>query len=102
MTVRPNIPTVPQLFDLHERDNLAVGPGNVEMVAAFMAKVRAPRHVAAFNAAGRASRARQRIAYPPPPNGAYYPCEFQPPQKASERRMRNHVLEDNKRFPRGE
>ena len=38
--------------------------------------------------------------------GAYYPWEFQPLQKASERYMRNHmdlnVLEERKRFPRGE
>ena len=37
---------------------------------------------------------------------AYYPWEFQPLQKASERYMRNHmdlnVLEEQKRFPRGE
>ena len=39
-------------------------------------------------------------------NGAYFPWDFQPLQKASERYMRNHmdlnVLEDSKRFPRGE
>ena len=39
-------------------------------------------------------------------NGHYYPWDYQPLQKASERYMRNHmdlnVLEDSKRFPRGE
>ena len=38
--------------------------------------------------------------------GGYYPWDFQPLQKASERYMRNHmdlnVLEENQRFPRGE
>ena len=39
-------------------------------------------------------------------NGAYFPWDYQPLQKASERYMRNHmdlnVLEENKRYPRGE
>ena len=38
--------------------------------------------------------------------GGYYPWDFQPLQKASERFMRNHmdlnVLEEAQRFPRGE
>jgi hypothetical protein len=46
------------------------------------------------------------VVYPALRNGAYYPWEFQPLQKASERYMRNHmdlnVLEEQKRFPRGE
>jgi choline-sulfatase len=37
-------------------------------------------------------------------NGAYYPWDFQPLQKASERYMRNHmdlnVLEAHARYPR--
>jgi choline-sulfatase len=39
-------------------------------------------------------------------NGSYYPWDYQPLQKASERYMRNHmdlnVVEENARFPRGE
>ena len=39
-------------------------------------------------------------------NGAYFPWDYQPLQKASERYMRNHmdlnVLEESKRYPRGE
>jgi choline-sulfatase len=54
----------------------------------------------------RASQARRLIVYQALRNGAYYPWDFQPLQKASERYMRNHmdlnVLETNQRFPRGE
>ncbi len=39
-------------------------------------------------------------------NGAYFPWDYQPLQKASERYMRNHmdlnILEESQRFPRGE
>ena len=46
------------------------------------------------------------IVYPALRNGTYYPWDHQPLQKASERYMRNHmdlnVLEESKRFPRGE
>jgi choline-sulfatase len=62
--------------------------------------------MAAFDAAVRESQARRRVVYPALRNGAYYPWDFQPLQKASERYMRNHmdlnVLEESKRFPRGE
>ena len=38
--------------------------------------------------------------------GGYYPWDWQPLQKASDRYMRNHmdlnVLEETKRYPRGE
>ena len=59
-----------------------------------------------FDAAVRESQARRWVVYPALRNGAYYPWEFQPLQKASERYMRNHMdlnaLEESKRFPRGE
>ena len=63
----------------------------------------------AFEAAGldasvRESQARRHITYAALRNGAYYPWDYQPLQRASERYMRNHmdlnVLEDEKRFPR--
>jgi choline-sulfatase len=100
----------PQLFDLeadpHELTNLATDPANKALVETFMAKVRAHWDMAAFDAAVRASQARRWIVYPALRNGAYYPWEYQPLQKASERYMRNHmnldVLEESKRFPRGE
>ena len=100
----------PQLFDLEsdpqELSNLAVDPTRAGLVASFMAKVRARWDMAAFDAAVRESQARRWVIYPALRNGAYYPWDFQPLQKASERYMRNHmdlnVLEESKRFPRGE
>ncbi|MGF7007449.1 choline-sulfatase [Aminobacter sp. BE322] len=100
----------PQLFDLEsdpqEFHNLAADPANADLVARFMAKVRARWDMAAFDAAVRESQARRWVIYPALRNGAYYPWDFQPLQKASERYMRNHmdlnVLEESKRFPRGE
>jgi choline-sulfatase len=100
----------PQLFDLGadplERQNLAADPAHAELVAAFMQKVRTRWDMAAFDAAVRESQARRWVVYPALRNGSYYPWDFQPLQKASERYMRNHmdlnVLEEQKRFPRGE
>ncbi|MBC2885173.1 choline-sulfatase [Ochrobactrum sp. CM-21-5] len=57
-----------------------------------------------YDADVRASQARRHIVYPALRNGAYYPWDHQPLQKASERYMRNHMdlnmLEENQRFPR--
>ncbi|RWM25556.1 choline-sulfatase [Mesorhizobium sp.] len=100
----------PQLFDLEadplERDNLADDATNAALVAAFMDKVRARWDMAGFDAAVRESQARRWVVYPALRNGAYYPWDFQPLQKASERYMRNHMnldnLEESKRYPRGE
>jgi choline-sulfatase len=100
----------PQLFDLGsdplELTNLAAYPAYGGLVAEFMAEVRARWDMAAFDAAVRESQARRWVVYPALRNGAYYPWEFQPLQKASERYMRNHmdlnILEESKRFPRGE
>ncbi len=100
----------PQLFDIEadplERDNLAADPAHAALVADFTARVRARWDMAAFDAEVRESQARRWVVYPALRNGAYYPWEFQPLQKASERYMRNHmdlnVLEESKRYPRGE
>lgn len=100
----------PQLFDLGsdplELTNLAADPAHGALVAEFMAKVRARWDMAAFDAAVRESQARRWVVYEALRNGAYYPWDHQPLQKASERYMRNHmdlnVLEENARFPRGE
>ncbi|ODN71907.1 choline-sulfatase [Methylobrevis pamukkalensis] len=100
----------PMLFDLAadplERDNLA-GRAEVADVEARLAEAVAARwDLAAFDAAVRESQARRHVVYAALRNGAYYPWDFQPLQKASERYMRNHmdlnVLEESQRFPRGE
>ncbi|MFZ1772439.1 MAG: choline-sulfatase [Rhizobiaceae bacterium] len=100
----------PQLFDLaadpHELNNLAFDPAHAERVADFMAQVRAKWDMARFDADVRESQARRWVIYPALRNGAYFPWDYQPLRQASERYMRNHmdlnVLEENKRFPRGE
>ena len=100
----------PLLYDLEndpqERENLAALPEHAALVASFMEKVRARWDMAAFDAAVRESQARRWVVYPALRNGAYFPWDFQPLQKASERYMRNHMnldtLEGSKRFPRGE
>jgi choline-sulfatase len=100
----------PLLFDLEadplERDNLAEDPRHAALVAGFVAKVRARWDMARFDAEVRESQARRWIVYPALRNGVYFPWDFQPLQKASERYMRNHmdlnVLEESKRYPRGE
>ncbi|MEJ1118407.1 choline-sulfatase [Phyllobacterium sp. CCNWLW109] len=100
----------PQLFDLesdpHELTNLADDPAFAATVAKFMADVRERWNLKAFDAAVRESQARRWVVYEALRNGSYYPWDYQPLQKASERYMRNHmdlnVLEENARYPRGE
>ncbi|QND52317.1 choline-sulfatase [Phyllobacterium sp. 628] len=100
----------PQLFDLesdpHERVNLAADPAHGELLARFTVAARARWDLAAYDAAVRESQARRWVVYEALRNGSYYPWDYQPLQKASERYMRNHmdlnVLEENARFPRGE
>ncbi len=100
----------PQLFDLEadplELDNLAADPANAALVQRFLDRVRQRWDMAAFDAEVRASQARRLVVYPALRRGAYYPWDFQPLQRASERYMRNHLdlndLEARRRFPRGE
>ena len=100
----------PQLFDMEadpqELTNLAGDPAHAETAAHYAAMVRDFWDMAAFDAEVRESQARRWVVYEALRNGAYYPWDFQPLKKASERYMRNHmdlnVLEASQRWPRGD
>lgn len=99
-----------QLFDLladpQERVNLADDHDHAATLERFRRMAALRWDLEAFDAAVRESQARRWVVYEALRNGAYYPWDFQPLRAASERFMRNHmdlnVLEENKRFPRGE
>ena len=100
----------PQLFDLQadprEMQNLANDPAHAGTAADFASMVADHWDMRRFDSEVRESQARRNVVYPALRNGAYFPWDFQPLQKASERYMRNHmdlnVLEENQRYPRGE
>lgn len=99
-----------QLFDLeadpHELHNLATDPALAQTLAALKAEAEGMWDLAAYDAEVRQSQARRWVVYEALRNGAYFPWDYQPLKKASERYMRNHmdlnVLEEGQRFPRGE
>jgi len=99
-----------QLFDLdadpHELTNLAADPAHAATLGHFQSMALARWDMARFDAEVRESQARRWVVYEALRNGAYYPWDHQPLQKASERYMRNHMnldnLEESKRYPRGE
>ncbi len=105
----------PELFDLdadpRETTNLLAGDaplaGAAEAAFERLSALAAERwDLAAFDASVRESQQRRLVTYEALRNGAYYPWDHQPLQKASERYMRNHmdlnILEESQRFPRGE
>ena len=99
-----------QLFDLetdpHEARNLAEDPAHAVTRAALGAMADARWDLETFDAQVRESQARRWVVYEALRKGGYYPWDYQPLQKASERYMRNHMdlntLEESQRFPRGE
>ncbi|KAA9006783.1 choline-sulfatase [Histidinibacterium aquaticum] len=99
-----------QLFDLeadpHELTNLAAEPEHRETTSEFRRIAEETWDLGQYDLDVRESQARRWVVYESLRNGAYYPWDFQPLQKASERYMRNHmdlnVLEESQRFPRGE
>lgn len=101
-------PDPDQLFDLdadpHELTNLAEDPAHQDTRAALRERAKARWDLDRFDADVRHSQAGRWVVYEALRNGAYYPWDYQPLQKASERYMRNHmdlnVLESNQRFPR--
>ena len=107
--VRSN-PDADLLFDLesdpHELTNLAEDVSHAEVLADLRSQADARWSLDRFDADVRASQARRLVVYQALRQGGYYPWDFQPLKKASERFMRNHMdlndLEENQRYPRGE
>lgn len=99
-----------QLFDLqvdpHELTNLAGDPAHAATMQALRADADKRWDLDAYDREVRESQARRHAVYPALRNGAYFPWDYQPLCKASERYMRNHMdlnlLEENKRFPPGD
>jgi len=99
-----------QLFDMeadpHELSNLADDPAHAGTYNSLSAKASARWDLSRFDADVRHSQAGRWVVYEALRQGGYFPWDYQPLQKASERYMRNHmdlnVLEENQRFPRGE
>jgi choline-sulfatase len=99
-----------QLFDLeadpHELTNLADHPEHQGTLQSLRALSRDRWNLDAFDADVRKSQARRWVVYEALREGGYYPWDYQPLWAASEQYMRNHmdlnILEESKRFPRGE
>ncbi len=99
-----------QLFNLdedpHELTNLADKSDHQGTLMSLRTKADARWDLAAFDAGVRRSQARRWVVYEALREGGYYPWDYQPLRDASEQYMRNHmdlnVLEETKRFPRGE
>jgi len=98
------------LFDLDadpfEQNNLAYVEKHQGTVSQLRAKSENRWDLPRYDTQVRESQARRGVVYEALRNGEYFPWDYQPLQKASERYMRNHmdlnILEAKQRFPRGE
>jgi choline-sulfatase len=92
--------------DPEETTNCATDPTAAEPLTRLRALADQRWTLTTFDAQVRESQARRWVVYEALRNGAYYPWDHQPLRAASERYMRNHMdlnlLEEQKRFPRGE
>ncbi|RAP40081.1 choline-sulfatase [Rhodovulum viride] len=99
-----------QLFDLEadpqELTDLVADPACAEPLARLRAEAEARWDLDRFDAEVRKSQARRWVVYEALRNGAYFPWDYQPLQRASDRFMRNHMdlneVEGRARYPRGE
>ena len=95
----------PQLYNLetdpHELTNLA--ETSPDIAAKFAKQVAEYWDMDAYDQEVRQSQARRWVVYEALRNGSYFPWDYQPLQKASERYMRNHmdlnVVEERQRYP---
>ena len=99
-----------QLLDLasdpNELINVIDDPAHADAAEKFKKMANARWDLAQFDEEVRRSQARRWVVYDALRNGNYYPWDYQPLKKASERFMRNHMdlnmVEERQRFPRGE
>ena len=99
-----------QLFNLendpHELINQAENSDHADILSQLSAIADERWNLDQFDANIRESQARRWVVYEALRNGDYYPWDYQPLQKASERYMRNHMdlntVEERARFPRGD
>jgi len=97
-----------QLFDVendpYELNNLASDQHYWKVLESLMARVNERWDLKAYDQDVRRSQIRRLAVYEALRNGNYYPWDFQPLQKASERYMRNHmdlnIVESDARFPK--
>jgi choline-sulfatase len=97
-----------QLFNLdtdpYEMQNLTDDPAYTAIRASLEARIKERWDLMQYDNDVRRSQLRRLAVYEALRNGHYYPWDFQPLQKASERYMRNHmdlnVVESDARFPK--
>jgi len=97
-----------QLFNLEddpdELNNLANDSNHQDKLEELKSIAEKRWDMTLFDAQVRESQARRWVVYEALRNGDYFPWDYQPLQKASERYMRNHmdlnVVESNARYPK--